>query len=127
MSKIENSFDDSAIREKLLLNHYEIIINNRNWDMEDQININIEKLKKENLSTNQSLIRSTKFINEIFYNFIFLFNSLMMIKLNEEDTQESDNIQQIIKILKSIEDKIKTNKLYRIRISKILSDIKKIL
>ena len=71
MSKIENSFDDSAIREKLLLNHYEIIINNRNWDMEDQININIEKLKKENLSTNQSLIRSTKFINEIFYNFIF--------------------------------------------------------
>ena len=41
-----------------------------------------------------------------------------MIKLNEEDTQESDNIQQIIKILKSIEDKIKTNKLYRIRISK---------
>ena len=28
------------------------------------------------------------------------------------NTQESDNIQQIIKILKSIEDKIKTNKLF---------------
>ena len=32
MSKIENSFDEVNSR-KLLLNHYEIIINNRNWDI----------------------------------------------------------------------------------------------